>query len=210
MSDRTASQIGKSNVSTAKCHERRVAKLLTDWSGRAFRRRRVEGRESDTVLRDLTGDVVPADANNKCRFNIEAKKGKGFSFNSILENFSTCKFTSWLHQTVYDADLSSKASGLLIQPLLFFKPHPNYDWVAFDINALNFLKFAATPAIAALPFPHLLFDHYRHCGSLTFNISHTKNKDNRVMVPLQLPACFICNWTDFAKNVIPDSFFFGG
>ena len=58
---RTASQVGKSNVATAKCHERRVAKLLTEWSGREFRRRRVEGRESDTVLRDLTGDVVPAD-----------------------------------------------------------------------------------------------------------------------------------------------------
>jgi hypothetical protein len=207
---RTASQVGKSNVATSKNHERRVAKLLSEWSGRDFRRRRVEGRESDTVLRDLTGDVVPADTNNRCRFNIEAKKGKGFSFNSILSGFTTCKFSEWYHQSSFDAALASRALKLEIHPMVFFKPHPNFDWVAFDVGALRFLRPKETyEEQTRLWFPHLLFDHYAYCGELTFNISHTKNKKNRVMVPLQLSSCFICTWNDFAANINPDSFFFG-
>jgi len=213
---RTASQVGKSNVSTAKCHERRVAKLLTEWSSREFRRRRVEGRESDTVLRDLTGDVVPADTKNRCRFNLEAKKGKGFSLTSIISGYSTCTFSEWYHQSSYDAMLVSEALKLDIKPMVFFKPNPNLDWVAFDMSALDFLRpkhipitDLTWPISKRLWFPHLLFDHYAYCGSISFNISHTKNRKNRVMVPLQLAPCFICSWNDFAANVHPDSFFFG-
>jgi len=203
--------VGKSNVATAKCHERRVAKLLTEWSGREFRRRRVEGRESDTVLRDLTGDVVPADAKNRCRFNLEAKKGKGFSLTSILGGYSTCKFSEWYHQSTYDANLVSKALGLDIKPMVFFKPNPNLDWIAFDWTAMEYLRFKNDIHKGSVRpwFPHLLFDHYAYCGPISFNISHTKNRKNRVIVPLQLAPCFICSWNDFAANVNPDSFFFG-
>ena len=213
---RTASQIGKSNVATAKCHERRVAKLLTEWSGREFRRRRVEGRQSDTVLRDLTGDIVPADANNRCRFNLEAKKGKGFSLTSIISGYDTCKLSEWYHQSTYDANLVSEALGLDIKPMVFFKPNPNQDWIAFDSSALEFLQpKTSKPSNLvhhvrhSLWFPHLFFDYYAYCGSISFNISHTKNWKNRVIVPLQLAPCFICSWNDFADNVNPDSFFFG-
>jgi hypothetical protein len=211
---RTASQVGKSNVATAKCHERRIAKLLTEWSGREFRRRRVEGRESDTVLRDLTGDVVPADAKNRCRFNLEAKKGKGFSLTSIISGYSTCKFSEWYHQSTYDARLVSKALGLDIKPIIFFKPTPNLDWVAFDWTAIDFLRRCEASqdlrqGSNKLWFPHLFFDYYAYCGPISFNISHTKNRKNRVIVPLQLAPCFICSWNDFAANVNPDSFFFG-
>ena len=212
---KTASQIGRSNVATAKNHERRVAKLLSDWSGREFRRRRVEGRESDTVLRDLTGDVVPADAKNRCRFNVEAKKGKGFSLNALLADCTSCIFSAWYHQSSYDAGLASKALGLDVKPFVFFKPHPNFDWVAFDVAALYYLRMKdSTDLSLTLPrsrlwFPHLLFDYYEHCGPLSFNISHTKNRKNAVLVPLQLSACFLCTWNDFAANVHPDSFFFG-
>jgi hypothetical protein len=212
---RTASQVGKSNVATAKCHERRIAKLLTEWSGREFRRRRVEGRESDTVLRDLTGDVVPADAKNRCRFNLEAKKGKGFSLTSILSGYTTCKLSEWYHQSTYDAKLVSKALGLDVKPIVFFKPNPNLDWVAFDASALEFLRPKMPKYVIPrhdynrLWFPHLFFDYYAYCGPISFNISHTKNRKNRVIVPLQLAPCFICSWNDFAANVNPDSFFFG-
>lgn len=207
---RTASQIGKSNVSTAKCHERRVAKLLTEWSGREFRRRRVEGRESDTVLRDLTGDVVPADARNRCRFNLEAKKGKGFSLTSILSGYDTSIFSGWYHQSSYDAQLVSRALGLQIKPLVFFKPNPNMDWIAFDSAALEFLRPKdSNESQQRLWFPHFYFDHYAYCGPVSFNVSHTKNRKNKVIIPLQLAPCFICSWNDFATNVNPNSFFFG-
>jgi hypothetical protein len=197
-------------VATAKCHERRVAKLLTEWSGREFRRRRVEGRESDTVLRDLTGDVVPADTKNRCRFNLEAKKGKGFTLTSLLNGVNTCKMSSWYHQSSYDASLVSKALGLDIKPIVFFKPHPSCDWIVFDATALSFLRDKKNNLTQSrLWFPHLYFDYYAYCGPVSFNISHTKNRKNEIIVPLQLSPCYICNWNDFADNVNPDSFFFG-
>ena len=209
------SQIGKRNVGSSKVHERRVAHLLTEWSGRDFRRRRVEGRTSDTVLRDLTGDVVPADAAHRCRFNIEAKKGVGYTFTSLLQNYKTCKISEAYHQSTYDAQLASTALGLQLLPLVFFKPHPNFDFMIIQATAFTdcILKpnrnLEGTKLDVGWPwFPTLYFNVYDWCGELTFNISHTKNRKNRVMVPLQLKACFICAWSDFAANIAPDSFFF--
>ena len=209
------SKIGSRNVSSSKVHERRVAHLLSEWSGRDFRRRRVEGRASDTVLRDLTGDVVPADAANRCKFNIEAKKGEGYTFTSLLQNYRTCKISEAYHQSTYDAQLASKALGLSMMPMVFFKPHPNFDFIIIQATAFTecLLKpkndLEGTGLGEQWPwFPTLYFNVYDYCGELTFNISHTKNRKNRVMVPLQLKACFICTWADFAANVSPDSFFF--
>ena len=52
------SRIGRSNVKTAKVHERRVAHLLADWSGVPFRRRRVEGRGNAVRIVELVADVI--------------------------------------------------------------------------------------------------------------------------------------------------------
>ena len=228
---RTASEIGRSNVQTSKAHERRVAHLLADWSGEQFRRRRIEGRGRDTVGVDLTGDVIAVE--KLARFNIEAKKEEGFSFNALLANITNNKFTGWWHQSTYDASIVSEVVGKEMLPMLFFKPHPNHDFVAIDVAALVFLK----PKGNVLPadecaakaamidsgkvrphdavryrfkrpwFPHLLFDEYRYCGPIEDNVSHTKNKKNKKMVSLELPACYICRWRDFAERVDPTSFF---
>jgi len=207
--ERTASQIGKSNVATSKTHERRVANLLTKWAGREFRRRRNEGRGSDTIIRDLTGDVIPIEG--LCRFNIECKKEEGFSVDAMLTNIETCKFTKWWHQCNYDAQLCSKQHDRIILPMLFFKPIPNWDWVAIDMDALSFLKpkYGGWAQLDDFWVPHFKFDIYRHCGEITHNVSHTKKDKNKVMVPLQLKPCFICRWKDFADGVDPEPFVVG-
>jgi len=224
---RTASQVGKSNVSTSKAHERRVAKLFTEWSGSEFRRRRHEGRGVDTIVRDLTGDVIPVD--RMPRFNIEAKKGAGFSFNAMLAEVATNKFTTWWHQSSYDAQLATEIHKVQVLPLVIFKPHPNHDFIAFDVAALKFLRppgdvvpdtgcaqagtSDGTPASSygfARPwFPCLLFDEYSRCGPITKNVSHTKNSTNKVMVPLELSNCYITRWRTFAEAVDPETFFHG-
>ena len=63
--------VGKSNVRRGKTYERRVSNLLTEWSGEEFRRRRVEGRDSNVIDRESTADVIPA--SKKIIFSIEVK-----------------------------------------------------------------------------------------------------------------------------------------
>lgn len=212
---RTASQVGKSNVQTSKVHERRVAHLLTDWTGIEFRRRRVEGRMADTIARDLTGDVIPVD--RLCHFNIECKKGQSFSLDAMLASIETCQFTKWYHQSSYDAKLCSEQHKKIFHPMLFFKPVPNWDWVAIPTAALEFLRpldgHSLIQAMACSQgkfwAPHLIYDAYDRCGEISHNVAHTKKAKNKVMVPLRLQPCFICRWRDFAAHVDPESFLMG-
>jgi len=212
---RTASQVGRSNVQTSKAHERRVAHLLTSWSGAEFRRRRVEGRGGDTIARDLTGDVIPV--NRSCHFNIECKKGENFSLDAMLSNVETCQFTKWYHQSTYDAKLCSKQHNRVILPLVFFKPIPNWDWIAIDIASIEFLSpldkycllHERERSRGKLWFTHFVYDQYSRCSEISHNVAHTRKAKNKVMVPLKLSPCFICRWKDFAANVDPESFLAG-
>ena len=90
---RTASQVGKSNVSCGKAFERQVAKILTEHTGQQFRRRRVEGRDTTTIDRDFTSDVIPASV--EPNYSIEVKNGKGFSIAAMFSNPTTNKFSCW-------------------------------------------------------------------------------------------------------------------
>ena len=213
---RTASQIGKSNSRTSKVHERRVAHLLTDWAGVEFRRRRAEGRMADTIARDLTGDVIPVD--QFCRFNIECKKGQGFSLDAMLSNVESCQFTKWWHQSSYDAKLCSEQHDRTFFPMLFFKPVPNWDWVAVPTVAIEFLKPRDASNLTHWHLhseerrfwaPHLVYNAYDRRGKISHNVAHTKKAKNKVMVPLRLQPCFICRWKDFAAVVDPESFLVG-
>lgn len=200
------SRIGKSNVRRSKSHERRVAHLLAEWTGRMFRRRRVEGRDSTVVERESTADVIPVVGD--IHFSIEAKCGEPTSLNGLLANPYNNQFTKRWHQTCYDAQLMTKVFNRHVYPLLFFKPHPSFDWIA--ISSLAFVNGVLLPKNGGDSplhcwFPNFEF-HYRW-GEISHNISHTKNKKNHVKVPLILDNAIICRWSDFAASVNPDSFF---
>ena len=191
------SKIGKSNVSRAKSHERRVRDLLKAWSGVEFRRRRNEGRDVQTISIESTADVIPVNADFK--FSIEAKCGAKFSLDALMASPRTALFTEWWFQSFYDAQLLTAHRQRLYLPMLFFKPHPNHDWIAVSTQVVNL--------IGPLKFQHLLFDAYTRINPVAGNVSHSKK--NKKMVDLCLDDVIICRWKDFAEHVNPDLLFYG-
>jgi hypothetical protein len=212
------SKIGRSNVRSSKKHERRIANLLTNWACNSegavrFRRRRVEGRDDAVRVVELVADIIPCTGD--FRFAIECKKGKDFSLDSLMANPTGSLFSEWWHQCCYDAQLVSKDLGRVIHPMMFFKPHPNWDWVALSRHAVPLLR--PKPSIAmSLPithldntlglwFPHLVFNHFEQLGPITHDISHSK-KHEKLMAVILDPVV-MCRWRDFELNVLPASTF---
>ena len=208
MSEPDFSKIGKSNVRKSKTHERRVAHMLTDWTGVEFRRRRVEGRDATVVERESTADVIPVKGTICC--SIEAKSGKGFSLDALLTNYKTSLFTTWWHQATFDCQILKNVFGRDYYPLLFFKPHINFDWVAadkrlFDLGILKPRILTPEYRKDKLWFPALTYDYFDMSGNVTMNTSHSKN--NKVMESIPLPALYLCRWKDFENSIDPKSIF---
>jgi hypothetical protein len=138
-----------------------------------------------------------------------------------IDTIATNKFTEWWHQSNYDARLATEARDECILPFMFFKPHTNWDWVAFPFEALSWLepsdayeaderphKVAVSSNIVDEPwFPCFAIDAYAKCGLISHNVKHTSKKENMEFVPLQLHPCYITRWRTFAENVKPESFF---
>ncbi len=200
------SRIGKSNVRRGKTHERKIANLLKDWSGEEFRRRRVEGRDSNVIDRESTADVIPA--NKKIIFSIEAKCGAVSTLDGLLADPHKNKFTVWWHQACYDAILLSKALNKDIWPMLFFKPHISADWVAIPREPFDRLILKDKHGIArdTLWFNNIYVDVYDRTGPISHNTSNSKK--NPVLVPLNLHPCYFIRWKDFADNIDPSSIFY--
>lgn len=201
----TFSKTGKRNVATAKNHERRCKKLLTDWSGVEFRRRRVEGRGNDVSVVEGVADIIPVEG--EVIFAIESKKGEKFSIDNLFSSPKTSAFTEWWHQVNYDAKLMTENTGRKCWPLLFFKPIPAWDWIAVPTKCFteNILKPHGGDAPGNCWFPHLSFDAFERLPPIPFNVSTSKN--NPVIEELDLESCIICRWKDFAAEVDPMSIF---
>lgn len=193
------SKIGKSNVNRSKSHERNVAKWLTEWAGVEFRRRRVTGRDTATRMVEATADVIPVQGD--FLFSIEAKCGKGFTFDSMFAGLDTCKLTAWWHQTCYDAQFASVDRGRTIYPMLFFKPAIQSNWVAFSAAAVPALRPKVQGA-GTLDFPHVKFDGYSRAGEIAGDVSHTKKPK---IVKILLDDVIFCRWKDFADHIDPAS-----
>ncbi len=201
------SKVGRSNVRKSKTHERRVAKLLTEFTGTEFRRRRVEGRDATTIERESTSDVIAVRGIPK--FCIEAKSGRGFSLDALLANPSGSLFTEWWHQASYDAKLLtehfSSSTKYSFYPMVFFKPQSNTDWIAipFDVCALE-----AIVKKEGKELPCLTYSGYKSANPIGINVVRTKNKDNYKIVPLELPNVVFCRWKDFIETIEPSSLFY--
>lgn len=211
VSKQQQSRIAKSNVSRSKAGERRVAKLLTDWSHVPFQRRKIEGRDPSTITLSSTSDVVPITRN--FLFTVEVKIERGFSLDAMMSSPQTSLFSHWWHQVSYDAKLVNDLKKLSreIYPLLFFKPHPGIDWVAFGFSTLPLLWPKQTVVLndkqlsKEVLFNHIKYDAFTKIGPVTHNVSRTKNKR---LVALPLDGVIICRWKDFAANVDPQNLFY--
>lgn len=212
MTDR--SKVGKSNVRRSKTHERRIAHLMTDWTGVEFRRRRVEGRDTTVVERESTADVIPV--RGDIIFSIEAKCGECTSLDGLLKDPKINKFTKWWHQCVYDANILTSVLKRKIYPMLFFKPAPAFDWVALDKEV--FTSGLLKPSSHAMAnhdlarsrnipvwFNVLTLDAYALAGSIEHDVSHSKS--HAVLKSLELPSLFLMRWRDLELNVDPKSIF---
>lgn len=199
------SKTGKSNVRRGKTHERRIAKLLQEYTGVEFRRRRVEGRDSTVIERESTSDVIPV--RGICKFSLEAKCGAGFSIDALCANPSTNMFTQWWHQVAYDAKLVTQVfenkSNYIFYPMLFFKPHKNWDWVAVPTEVID-----KNIIITKSHLQCLKYDGYKTANPISMNVIRTKNKNNYKMVELDLPAVTFCRWKDFIEAIDPTSMFY--
>jgi hypothetical protein len=197
---KTKSQIGKSNVRRGKTYERRIANLLTDYTGKEFRRRRVEGRDLSVVERESTADVIPVNAD--VNFSIEVKAGKGFSFDALLANPKTNIFTTWWHKASYDAELLTKVLGRNIYPMLFFKYTITQDWIAVPQQAQLTLREGIVQC------PCVKYDYIDNLVSM--NVSHTSKRKNHVEVELSLHDVLFMRWKDFAGCIHPETLFLRG
>ena len=93
------SKVGKSNVRKGKTYERRVAGLLTEYTGQEFRRRRVEGRDLSVVERESTASSVISE-------NYDIVKqgqpvGEFHLFSMAVQKFLTDNVTSIKYHIVY-------------------------------------------------------------------------------------------------------------
>lgn len=199
------SKIGARNSRKGKRYERRVAQLISEWTGQVFRRRRVEGRDASVVMRESTSDVIPADG--EIIFSVEAKSGAGFSLDSVMANPLTGLFSKWWAQANWDAQILTEITKLRRYPIVFLKPNVNTDWVA--VSAIPFmnktLQPRLQPANATVWFPHLMFDNYVYSGPITFDISQSKK--HPVLKTFNLDPVVFCRWEDFAKFVDPSSIY---
>ena len=199
------SKIGKSNVNRSKTHERLIANELTNWSNVQFRRRRAEGRGSAVVEIEGAADVIAVGWD--FHFSVEAKCGKGFSFDAMFKNLSTTIFSSWWHQATYDANIMTESRGRKIYPLLFFRPFLNANWIAFPVSAANLFKPKSSNVTCdKLWFSHLIFDGYSKFGAIAHNVSHSHKNKN--IISLQLDDLIFCRWYDFSMAVDPKSAFY--
>jgi hypothetical protein len=201
------SRIGKSNVRRGKSHERTIAKLLTEWTGSEFRRRRVEGRDSTVIERESTADVIPV--SKQSRFSIEVKCGECPSLDAMLSSPISNKITKWWHQATYDANLLTNTfKTIKYYPMLFFKPNTGANWLAIDQEVFTFgyIKPKVNVGNTTKPWmPCLSYDYYGTLGQVKHEISHSRR--NKVMVSLPLPNLYFIRWKDFADNVDPSSMF---
>lgn len=195
---KTRSQVGRSNVRKGKTYERRIANLLTEYTGHEFRRRRVEGRDLNVIERESTADVIPVKAD--IIFSIEAKSGKGFSFDALLGNPKKNIFTAWWHQASYDAQLLTKAFDRTIYPLLFFKYSTTQDWVAIPTEVEIKLKDEITQV------PCVVYEYIDR--QVKMNVSQTSNRKNYVEIELPLHDVRFIRWKDFSECVDPTTLFY--
>lgn len=184
---------GSRNNTNAKNFERRIAELWSKWTGVDFRRRKIEGHDRKTVINDGTADVICVDQSMICRFCIECKKRKDFSF-TATPFADTAQFWDWFTQVACDTQLRSHhdPQNRVYLPIVHFKPTPNHDFVAFyTADIVPLLVEPIIPGYHIIP-------------------SFTKNITRKLIID-ETPVTFEVNpngvqlstWADFKRCVDP-------
>jgi len=152
---KSKSQIGRSSVRSGKRLENRYANMWTEWTGEEFRRRRIEGRGVSVAGLEGVADVICTSAN--CKFAIESKKEKTFSFTATPWSDKS-SFWMWWKQASIDAMIRTMNGTHYYMPLVQFKPTPNHDYVAIAETSIQKLT-VLSPIAGYIIAPNFLLMH---------------------------------------------------
>lgn len=180
---------GRRSKRRGKTYERRCAKILSEFTSIGFRSTPASGgfnKFGGTVIREelFCGDVI-CDSPH-FRYCVEAKNREEFSFTAILKNQHTAAFTKWWHQCVEDA------KSVNLEPLMFFKPNVQDDFMVMSLNeySANF----GNPKAA-------FFAIHAYVEPVTFNL----DKDTKITTKLPVPM--MINWKTFVEHHDPKHMF---
>lgn len=188
---------GSRNSTNGKSMENRCAKLWTKWTGIDFRRRKVEGHDKNTVSIDGVGDIICADPTKSCKFTIESKNRKGFSFLNTPFSIKS-PFWDWFAQSACDANIKEHYSNIEFFPFLHFKNGNIGNMVAFyksDYEKLDILEYVTGYEIRS--------------NFLEKIIRRAKVSSKIVEYHVSTDGIIISTWDNFTKSVDPKSVFHG-
>lgn len=191
---KSRSQIGRSSVRSGKRLENRYANMWSEWTGEEFRRRRVEGRGASVAGLEGVADVICTSAN--CKFAIESKKEKTFSFTATPWSDKS-SFWVWWKQATTDSMIRTMGdSKHHYMPLVQFKPTPNHDYVAIAESSIKKLElFSPLAGYIIVPNFDVLYEQVDIDGrSHKFQIKPTN--------------VLITTWKNFTTSVDPKSVFY--
>ena len=201
--DRSA--VGRRSKAKGKAGERKIAQMLTEFTGRNFRKVPGSGgwNKQGSVVADyiFTGDVICDD--KTFAFSVESKNQPGaFSFPQLATVPEKSAFASWWHQTCADAKSVEKL------PILFFKAAQTSTqtvgsiFVALNHDGLIKLDYPGTA-------PRVILDVFH--GPIDMKLEErdpiTKKKVEVVRpVTLENPV-YIISWNNIVKYVNKDNLF---
>ncbi|MDP6586007.1 MAG: hypothetical protein QF535_15255, partial [Anaerolineales bacterium] len=162
---------------------------LCEWTGvNGFRRTPQSGGFNKSYKtkvgeREFASDIM---CEQPVKFTIEIKSEDGFSLDALMNSDTahTCKFTSWWFQTNCDAINVKKF------PLLWFKPVPNWDWVALSQEGVKAL---------AVPESVTRIDINAYKGPVTKTRNNEDGVKTEITIPLPNPVIF--RWKDIKADV---------
>lgn len=96
-----------------KAFERKVAALLTDWSGLKFGRTPMSG-----AFASEPGDIICLEADIRFQFCVECKNQEGWAIDNLLQNNGV--FPGWMAQMLSQAENKTQSTNRLYWPMLIF------------------------------------------------------------------------------------------
>lgn len=196
------SAIGRRSKRKGKTYERKIAGLLSEFTGVNFRKTPGSGgfNKQGVVIKQesFCGDVICDRADFK--FCVEAKNRDTFNFHSLLVNPNTSAFSEWWHQCLEDA----KSVDLL--PIMFFKPELGEDFVALTSAGVDALELPA-PWPTIVP-SFVLFPYTDEPISITQLVKVPGQKKKvKTKIEVMLPPVTVYRWKTLIQFIKPGAFF---
>lgn len=121
--------MGKMSIEKGKRYERKIAKLLSEWSGIEL------VRTPDGAPEDLYADIWPKNVTEYFPLAVECKHVEGWSFDQIMQDVGG--FYSWLRQAESQANNAIEELKRWHEPALVFTKNRFPDMLAIGKTCLD-------------------------------------------------------------------------